>query len=236
MPINFTGDASAYPDSAFFPDLPSLDDTIAQIPGLLGAWDARDYSGSGAWAARVGSGTILPAAAGSAPTLASQDGRPVLRFGQTSKAFVNDATGASVPFSGLVFATRAYYADQSVNFQKVFVAGSGEFYFRATMSPPRWQWAGLGSTGQITSTLGDMMGWNTIVFEKQGTAPATLTINGSGPAAIGFADAAMSGEYLVVGDPSNVTSCVQNVSRMIICNTGELSVEHRNAIRAWVNG
>ncbi|WCR17105.1 hypothetical protein JHW40_11975 [Paracoccus alcaliphilus] len=170
------------------------------------------------------------------PSLASRDGRPVLRFGQTSKAFVNDAAGASVPFSGLVFASRAFYADQAVNFQKVFVAGSGEFYFRTTMSPPRWQWAGLGSTGQITSTLDDMMGWNTILFDKQGSSPASLAVNGGSPSAIGFSDAEMSGQYLVVGDPANSTSCVQDISRMIISTTGGLSAEDRNAILAWVNG
>ena len=234
MPLNFSADASAYADEAFFPDTPLLDDVIAAIPSLLGAFDAADYTGVGAWMPRIGSGaSILPAASGTPPVKATRDGASVLRFEKTGKAFVNDLSGAALALSGLVYASRAYFSDETTNFQKVFDLGAPEFYFRSTMTTPVWQFAGLGTAGTVPIAA-PVLGWHRFTFSKTGTDAAQLTADGSALAGVGSAGSALAGNALVLGDAGNATSAVQDIRRIVICSDGVLTAEQRGAIDTWV--
>lgn len=234
MPVNFIADAGAYPAEAFFPELPLLDDVIASIPGLLGAFDAVDYTGAGPWMPRIGTGaSILPAAAGTPPMKANRDGSDVLRFAVGSKAFVNNYAGAALAFSGLTYASRAYFSNDTTNFQKVFDLGTPEFYFRSTMSTKVWQFAGLGASGSAPIST-PLLGWHDVIFTKNADDPAALDADGSGPVPFGSSGAALSASSLVLGDASNSTSAVHDISRMILCSVGVLTSEQRNAIRLWL--
>lgn len=115
---------------AVLPASEVLDDMIVALPGLLGAWDAADYSGSGPWLPRIGGAArIEPAVAGLRPILSERDGRAVLRFENGSKCRINSMTGASLPaMSSLTYASRSYYWDAVTNFQKIFDLGAPEFF------------------------------------------------------------------------------------------------------------
>lgn len=236
MPINFSGDASAFPNTAFFPAIPTLDEVIAELPGLLGAWDARDYAGSGDWRPRVGDGLITPSGSGTPPTLATRWNRPILRFVLNSRAFVNNADGSPVAFTSAVYASRGFYPDTTTNFTRLFDFGDGELYFRPTLFPPCWQWAGIGTQGRVNTTFEDMAGWNSVVFDKHSDESAALAVNGRDPAAIGFTGEALSGEQMVLGDATTDLGVAVDITRLIICTEANLSAESRIAIETWIGG
>lgn len=234
MPVNFIADAGAYPDDAFFAAQPLLDDVIAAIPGLLGAFDAVDYTGSGAWMPRLGAGaSILPAAAGTVPVKATRDGAEVLRFAVGSKAFVNNYAGAGLTFTGLTYASRAYFSDDTTNFQKIFDLGSPEFYFRSTLPTKVWQFAGLGASGSV-SIATPVLGWHRFTFTKSATDAAMLEADGAPAVACGSAGSALAGNGMVIGDAANATSAVMDVSRIVLCSSGDLTSEQRDAVNKWL--
>lgn len=234
MPLNFTADTSGYSADAFFPELISVNDVIAEIPGLLGAFDAADYSGTGAWYPRIGAGaSILPAGGGAIPLKAVRDGRSVLRFGVTSKAFVNDFAGVSLPFTGITYATRSYFDDDTTNFQKVLDFGAPEFYFRSTVASKVWQFAGLGAAGAVPIST-PVLGWHRFIFSKSGTDAAQLEADGLSPTGIGSAGE-MLNSYMTIGDTSNLVSSPHDISRIVILNIGTLSVGDRAAINTWLS-
>lgn len=236
MPLNFTGSLDGFPESAFFPVLPTLASIISALPGFKGAWDASDYSGAGPWLPRVAPATdpyrILPA--GSVlPTRATRDGRPVLRFVPNSKAWVQDMAGVAQNFTGLTFATRAYYSNTTTNFQKIFDFGTPELFYRSSLASPVWQFAGLG-VARTTPIVGPLVGWHRILFRKAGTTEAMLAADDADEIAIGGADALNNA--LQIGDASNSTSAEQDISRIIICNAGSLTTAQQAAVKTWVAG
>lgn len=236
MPIRFQGQSGAYPSTAFFPDLPSLDSVIASLPGLRGAWDASDYSGTGPWQPRIGSSfCINPAISGSTPTRATRDGRAVLRVVPTGRAWIQMADTSAMPnLTGLTFASRAYYSNATTNFQKILDMGAPELYFRSTLTSPVWQFAGLGTAGSA-SIAAPVVGWHSICFRKQGTDAAMFSADGSSQVALGSAGQALNNS-LQIGDASNATSAEHDISRAIICDTGALSASQIAAVQTWING
>ena len=236
MTINFSGRADSFPDSAFFPALESLDSIIAALPGFRGAWDADDYTGEGAWLPRLApsSNPYQLAPAGAVPPAAAErDGRPVVRFTQNSKAWVQDAAGVTNNLTGLVFASRAYFSDTTVNFQKIFDFGTPEFFYRSTLASPVWQFAGLG-VARNTLIAAPLVGWHDILFRKAGTTEALLNVDGSDDIAIGGADPLS--HPMQIGDASASTSAVQDISRVIICSSGNLTAAQQAAVKTWVAG
>lgn len=233
MPVNYNANADAYPESAFFSDQPLLDDIIASLPGLIGAWDAADWSGSGSWVARVGGGSIVPALSGVTPFLTSRSGRAVMRFGLTSKAWVKDAAGGDPLFSGLTFASRAYYGNETANFQKIADLGAPELYFRSTLTPKIWQFAGLGAAG-TTPIAAPIVGWHNVFFAKTGTDAAIFAADGGTEVAFGSAGNALAGATLQLGDAASASSAECDHARIIICNSGALTAQQRGAARAWL--
>jgi hypothetical protein len=236
MPIRFQGQSGAYPNDAFFADLPTLDSVIASLPGLRGAWDASDYSGSGPWLPRVGSSfCINPAISGTTPTRAERNGRPVLRIVPTGRAWIQMADTSAMPnLTGLTFASRAYYSNTTTNFQKLLDMGAPELYFRSTLATPVWQFAGLGTAGSMPIAA-PTVGWHSILFRKQGIAAALFSADGSGEVAFGSEGQALNSS-LQLGDASNATSAEHDISRVIICDTGALTVGQIAAVRTWING
>lgn len=236
MPINFLASSAGYPDTAFFPTLQTLDSIISTLPGFKGAWDAADYAGAGPWLPRVVPATdpyrILPAGA-AVPTRADRDGRPVIRFLPNGKAWVQDMAGAAQNFTGLTFATRAYYGNTTTNFQKLFDLGTAELFYRSTLASAVWQFAGLG-VARTTPIAAPTVGWHSILFRKQGTTEAMLAADSADEVAIGGADALNFA--LQIGDAANATSAEQDISRIIICNAGNLTTTQQAAVKTWVNG
>ncbi len=57
------------------------------------------------------------------PVLAIRDNAPVLRFAINSKAFVNSGAGEPLPMSELTYACRAYFSNDTTNFQKILDFG-----------------------------------------------------------------------------------------------------------------
>lgn len=236
MPINFRGNTDGYPDTAFFPVLESLDSIIAALPGFRGAWDAADYTGAGPWLPRLAPATDpyrLSPAGSAPPTRATRDGRTVVRFTQNGKAWVQDMAGVTNNLTGLVFASRAYFSDTTVNFQKIFDFGTPEFFYRSTLASPVWQFAGLG-VARTAPIAAPLVGWHNILFRKAGTTEAMLSVDGSDEIAIGGADAL--NHPLQIGDAANSTSAVQDISRVIICSAGSLTTAQQAAVKTWVAG
>lgn len=237
MPIRFTGNAGSYPDDAFFPTLQSLDQVIAGLPGFRGAWDAADYSGSGAWVPRIapasGRYQLTPAASGTPPTRADRNGRAVLRITPSGRVWVQDAAGAAQPFTGLAYASRAYFSNTTTNFQKVFDFGTPEFFFRSSLANPIWQMAGLGVQG-TTPIRTPIVGWHSFLLRKP-SGNAGFCLNNDGSEVSFGSEAALSGT-MMLGDATGSTSAEQDISRVIICDSGEITMTQRAAMMTWING
>lgn len=234
MSLNIRVDNAAGFAAALLPPRSSIRAVMESHPGFLGAWDAADYSGSGPWLPRYGSGAqILPAAAGSMPVLATRDGRPVLSFGATSKAFVNDASGVSLPLSNMVLGMRCYFSDATANFQKIADLGAPELYFRSSIANPVWQFAGLGAAGSLPIAA-PVIGWHRFVMQKSGASAALMKADGGNPTAFGSDGSALAGNFLTIGDAANASGAAQEVARVILCNTGGLTAEQRAAFAAWL--
>lgn len=232
MPITINADTSADFTAAVLTAASPLDDAVAALPGLVGAWAAVDYSGSGGWAARIGSGVLLPATTGVAPVKTVREGDPVVAFDKASKAFVNTPAGGAT-FNGLVVAMRAYFSDGATNFQKVFDLGAPEFFFRSTLATPVWQFAGLGAS--VSSAIAaPVLGWHHMLLNKSGVDPVVLEADGSAQVSLGNT-APLSGQAMVVGDAAQASSAVMEISRVVICSAGALTAEQRSAINVWVS-
>lgn len=239
MPIRFRGSAGSFPESAFFPDLPRLDDIIAAIPSLRGAWDATDYSGSGPWQPRIapasGAFCINPALSGTRPVLAERDGQPVLRMVPGGKAWVQMSDTSPMPnLTGITYASRAFFSNVVTNFQKILDFGTPEFLFRSSTTNKIWQFAGLG-TGGTYPIAEPIIGWHNFTFQKSGISAAMFSADGAPFAAIGSADTEMN-HPLQLGDANSSTSAEQDISRIVICDSGALTAAQTAAVQAWVTG
>lgn len=220
---------------AVLPSSPSLDSVIASLPGLVGAWDAKDWVGSGPWTPRVGSvGRIDMSTAGSPPAKQSRDGRDVVRFGLTSKAVVNNNDGSPLNVTNLVYAARAYFSNTTTNFQKIFDLGAPEFYYRSTLTPKVWQFAAAG-TGVNVPIADPLVGWHRTVFEKSGSGAAMLSADGAASTPVSVAGTALTAAPVVIGDVANATSAVQDISRIIVCTSGALTQEQLGYVNLWIN-
>ncbi len=234
MPLNIRVENPSDFSGAILPTVPSLDSVIAALPGLIGAWDATDWSGSGAWLPRIGSGgQILPAVAGVAPIKATREGRTVMRFGLTSKAFVNNSAGGGIILADLTYAARAYFANTTANFQKIFDLGAPEFYYRSTLTPKVWQFAGAGA-GVNVPIADPLAGWHRTLFEKSGVGAAMLSADGAASTPISAAGTALTPAGLVIGDAANATGAEQDISRIVLCSAGGLTADQRMAVNIWL--
>lgn len=235
MPINMTiGNPSQF-DNAFLDYAQPLDEVIENLPGLLGAWDASDYTGA-PWLPRIGSnGQIILAAADTPAVPDMRDGQAVIHFSIGSKAFINDGAGNPLSLSGLTFGSRAYYSNTVTNFQKLFDLGGPELFFRSTAGTPIWQFANLGTAGSTPIQL-PLVDWHTVVFGKNGTDEAKFLHDGMLEVGFGSASTAMSGLSLVLGDARNATSAECDLKRLIICSSGDLTTDQRQAVASWING
>lgn len=236
MPLSFTLTNPASFAGAFLPASASLDSVIAGLPGLVGAWDAADYA-SGPWVPRIGSGGRIDfsTAPNPAPVLASRGGRPVISFNTLAKAVLRNPEGGTLGLTGLTYASRAYYSDVTTNFQKSFDLGAQDFLFRSSIATPYWQFTNLGDNGTTPIQL-PLIDWHTVLFRKVGTTAARLSADGGAEVDISGSGTALSGQTLTIGDVGNIASAAQDISRVIICTSGDLTADQRAAVQVWING
>lgn len=230
MPLNIkVDDITAYA-GAVLPVSETLEDAIAALPGLVGAWDAADWA-AGDWVARLGGGRITLTGVASA----ARDGDTVLSFGLASRGVVNNAAGAAVVPAELVFAARSYFSNTAANFQKIFDLGTPEFFLRPTIPTPSWQYKNAAAVSTSVALAGGAAArWRTFALTKVGTDAPQIEADGAVPVAIGPAGAALGATTLAVGDASGGNGAVQDISRLIICTAGALTAAQRASIRQWL--
>lgn len=230
MPLNIKVDDIDTYAAAVLPITETLEDAIAALPGLVGAWDAADWA-AGDWVARIGGGRIAltNAAAG------ARDGDTILSFGATSLGVVRDAAAAAVVPAELVFAARSYFSSVTANFQKIFDLGTPEFFMRPTLATPSWQYKNAAATSTSVALAGGAVArWRTFALTKAGTASPQIEADGAAPVAIGAAGAAIGATTLAIGDASGGNGAVHEISRLIITTSGALTDAQRAAIRQWL--
>lgn len=236
MPIRFQIDNAADYSGAFLPPIQTLESAIATLPGLVGAWDAADFPATGPWLSRVGTGQIVAGAGGTPPSLTIREQRDVVHFTNNSKAWVRDGNGSDVLFSNLMFASRAFYSDIVTNFQKVFDFGVPEFFFRSVgFADEYWQFSNSGNSGTVP-IADPIVGWHQILFTKNGADAAQLAADGADVASIETAGTALANVPLQLGDAGTSTSAECDISRLIICTSGVLTPDQRQAVSTWING
>ena len=230
MPLNIKVDDIAVYAGAVLPVTETLDDAIAALPGLVGAWDAADWA-AGDWVARIGGGRIAltNAAAG------ARDGDTILSFGATSLGAVRNAASAAVVPGELAFAARSYFSSVTANFQKIFDLGTPEFFMRPTQPTPSWQYKDATPTSTSVALAGGAVArWRTFALTKAGTASPQIEADGAAPVTIGPAGGALGATTLAIGDASGANGAVHEISRLIITTSGALTDAQRAAIRQWL--
>lgn len=232
MPLNIRVDDITPYEAALLPVSETIEDTIAGLPGLVGAWDAVDWA-AGDWMPRMGPGRIVLTAV----TAGAREGRAVMQFAPGSVGSVRDAANADIVPAELVYASRAYFSDVSRSWQKIADMTTPELFVRHTLSTPVWQFKDA-AAASVTSALagGAVARWRTFTFSKSATDAPELEADGAAPAAVGAAGAALGAASLALGDTNGGNGAVQDVARLIICTTGALTDTQRAAINQWLAG
>ena len=228
MPLNITVPNAALYSNALLEEIPTIEEQMNAITGLVGAYDAASLTQAATvplWTPRYGATTASQSSSTRQPTAATVDGIAVIQNGTLSKNMVIDKTFVSG--AALTVGARFKIENTTQDVQAVFGNSSWRLLWRTA---PRIQFDAVNDI----LVEGLTAGWHT-VLNMQRTDTTHMMFNGQLYTAAN-AGAALTQVIIGASSPTGTANgFLGSISKMIVAEANLYNTTHKTTALNFLN-